>query len=117
MFFGPILSTAPIIRLGCHRSRKTADRLAVWGRDAEHELAPAAVLALRRFIQGPRRRRGSFRRGFGKEFERPVQDGLGFVQLAIADQRFGLLHDLSHGRGVAPLLLPTADASLHPVPL
>ncbi len=82
-------------------------------RDGEPQ-APA--LAPRCFVQAAHRLRVSLRCGLGQEFERPIQHGFGFVQLAIADQRFGLLHDQSHGRGIAPLLLPSADASLHPVP-
>ncbi len=87
------------------------------GRECDFDNQEAPALAPRCFVQAAHRLRGSLRRRLGEEFERPIQHGLGFVQLAIADQRFGLLHDLSHGRGVASLLLPTTNASLHPVPL
>ncbi len=87
------------------------------GRERDFDNQEAPALAPRCFVQAAHRLRGSLRRGLGQELERPIQHGLGVVQLAIADQRFGLLHDLSNGRRIAPLLLPTADASLHPVPL
>ncbi len=60
-------------------------------------------------------RNSSFGPVFSQEFVRPVQRGLGFVPLAIVHQWFDLLHDPSDRRWVAPLLLPTADARLHPL--
>ena len=113
-----VFSIAPTLTGG---SKQTVELAHKHGKPVLHQVRhgwqEALALTPRCFVQAAHRLRGSLRRGLGQEFERPIQHGLGFVQLAIADQRVGLLHDLSNGGRVAPLLLPTADASHHPLPL